>query len=113
MAESKSETRVTQTSQDAEGVSAQQVEPTADRKWSDIKADMTHEPDKKLHPSGEPKHEADRTSLPTAYAPIERPPVSTTKAGEEILRSLVTGAGAHVPPDPEKYDAEGRPRDLA
>jgi hypothetical protein len=94
------------------GVDERQVKPTVDRKWSAVKADMTHPADRELHPSGEPEHEADRTSLPTAYAPIERPPVSTTKAGEKILQSLVTGAGAHMPPDPEKYTPEGRPRDL-
>lgn len=105
--------KVTQSAEDAPGgVNAQQVKPTEDRKWSDVKADMTHAPDRDLHPSGEPEHEADRTSLPTAYAPIERPPVSTTRPDQEILRSLVTGAGAHVPPDPAKYTPEGRPRDI-
>jgi hypothetical protein len=113
MADDKKDTRVTQAPEDAAGVSAAQVEPTADRKWSDVKADMTHDPDKELHPSGEPKHAADRTSIPgPEYPPAERPPVSTTRPDKDILRSLVTGAGAHEPPDPEKYDADGRPRDV-
>lgn len=114
MAENKQkDTTVTQTPDQAAGVSAAQVEPTVDRKWSDVKADMTHAPDRDLHPAGEPKHAADRTSIPgPEYPPQERPPVSTTKAGEEILRSLVTGAGKHEPPDPEKYTPEGRPRDV-
>jgi hypothetical protein len=109
----KDTTRVTQTAEDAKGVSAAQVEPTADRKWADVKAEMTHEPDRDLHPSGEPEHAADRTSIPgPEYPPAERPPVSTTRPDQEILRSLVTGAGKHEPPDPAKYDAEGRPRDI-
>jgi hypothetical protein len=112
MADNKGDTRVSQSVQDASGVEARQVKPTVDRKWADVKAELTNPQDAELHPHGEPEHEADRTSLPTAYAPIERPPVSTTKAGEKVLRSLVTGAGKHEPPDPELYDADGRPRDV-
>ena len=93
------------------GVDARQVEPTTSLS-RDVKARMTHQPDVDLHPS-KLAHEADQTSIPgPEYPPIERPPVSTTKAGVEVLRSLVTGAGAHTPPDPALYDAEGRPRDL-
>jgi hypothetical protein len=113
MADKQQDTKVTQSAEDAQGVSAAQVKPTNDRKWSDVKAELTHEPDKALHPSGEPEHAADRTSIPgPEYPPLERPPVSTTRPDREVLRSLVTGAGAHEPPDPEKYDAEGRPRDV-
>lgn len=61
--------------------------------------------------TAEPQHEADQSSLPTKYAPIERPPVSTTRPDVAIAVSLATGAGEHMPPDPEKYDAAGRPRD--
>lgn len=108
-----SQTKVTQTAQDAQGVSAAQVEPTADRKWSEVKAEMTHAPDRDLHPAGEPKHAADKTSIPgPEYPPAERPPVSTTRPDREILRSLVTGAGAHEPPDPKVYTPEGRVREL-
>ena len=89
-----------------------QVEPTTGL-TKDVKARMTNREDVDLHPV-KLEHAADRTSIPgPEYPPIERPPVSTTKAGEKIVQSLVTGAGAHVPPDPERYDAEGRPRDLA
>jgi hypothetical protein len=37
--------------------------------------------------------------------------VSTARPDEPIIQSLVTGAGAHEPPDPEQYDAAGRPKD--
>lgn len=109
MADKNDEPQVT-VNEDA-GTGAAQVKPTAQRSAKDIKASILHEPDKALHPSGEPEHEADKTSVPTGYPPIERPPVSTTRPGEPVLRSLVTGAGAHVPPDPAKYDEMGRPRD--
>jgi hypothetical protein len=39
--------------------------------------------------------------------------VSTAKPDEPIVQSLVTGAGAHEPPDPDVYDAAGRPRAAA
>lgn len=111
MAESTKDTRVTQPAQDAPGgVGTHQVKPTEDLSAKEVKARLVNPADRELHPSGQPEHEADRTSLPTAYAPIERPPVSTTRPDRDILTSLATGAGAHEPPDPEKYDAEGRPR---
>ncbi|MBA3688480.1 MAG: hypothetical protein H0W81_06600 [Chloroflexi bacterium] len=93
------------------GVDEMQVKPTADLSNKEIKDSILHEADKELHPAGEPEHLADQESVPTPYAPIERPPISTTRSDEPIIQSLVTGAGAHEPPDPEKYDAAGRPRD--
>jgi hypothetical protein len=94
------------------GTGAAQVKPTSEKSAKDIKASILHEPDKALHPSGDPEHAADKTSVPgPEYPPIERPPVSTTDPGVPILRSLVTGAGEHVPPDPGKYDEMGRLRD--
>jgi hypothetical protein len=55
---------------------------------------------------------ADKTSIPgPEYPPIDRPPVSTTRPDVPIAQSLITGAGKHMPPDPEKYDEMGRPRD--
>jgi hypothetical protein len=113
MADKNSETRVTQSAQDAPGgVEGTQVEPTTSL-TKDVKQRMTFTGDADLHPSSL-EHAADRTSLPgPEYPPLERPPVSTTRPDREILRSLVTGAGAHTPPDPDKYDAEGRPRDVA
>lgn len=94
------------------GTGAAQVKPTAQKSAKDVKASILHEPDKALHPAGEPEHAADKTSIPgPKYPPIERPPVSTTKPDEPVLQSLVTGAGAHVPPDPAKYDEMGRLRD--
>jgi hypothetical protein len=45
------------------------------------------------------------------YPPADRPPVATTRFDEPVVLSLVTGAGAHMPPDPDVYDPEGRIRD--
>lgn len=86
-----------------------QVKPARKLSGRDLKAQILHEPDRDLHPDGDPEHAADRTSAPgPVYPPVERPPVSTTRHDEPVLQSLVTGAGAHEPPDPEKYDAAGR-----
>lgn len=94
------------------GFGAAQVKPTDQLSAKELKERILHEPDKRLHPSGEPEHAADKTSVPgPEFPPLERPPVSTTRPDEPVLRSLVTGAGAHMPPDPEKYDEMGRPRD--
>ena len=106
----KSETRVTQSPEEAGGVDLEQVKPTADKSAKEVKESLAHEPDKELHPSGEPKRSADQTNLPGGEAYPEDPPVRTTRPDVEILRSLATGAGAHVPPDPEKYWPDGRPR---
>ena len=51
-------------------------------------------------------------SYPGGEAYPEDPPVRTTRPDVKILSSLATGAGQHVPPDPEKYDEMGRPRDV-
>lgn len=90
---------------------ATQVAPTADRSDADLKADLTNPEDAKLGVLKEPEHLQDQTSAPTEYAPAERPPVATRRYDEPIVASLVTGAGAHNPPDPAKFDADGRPRD--
>lgn len=58
----------------------------------------------------EPKREADKTSSPVPNdAKAEDPPVRTTRTDVPIVVSLATGAGQHEPPDPELYDANGRP----
>jgi hypothetical protein len=93
------------------GPEGRQVKPARQQSAKDIKATIVHEQSRDLHPSGEPEHDADKTSIPgPEYPPVERPPVSTAKPDEPIVQSLVTGAGAHEPPDPELYDAAGRPR---
>lgn len=111
-AQKQSETEVTQTPQEAAGVEGAQAKPTEDMSAKELKAVMTHEPDKELHSASDPKHPADQTSAPVALpTDPERPPVSTARPDVPVLRSLVTGAGAHRPPDPDKFDAEGRPKD--
>lgn len=91
------------------GQEADQVKPTREMSAKDVKARMVFAADRDLHPSGEPEHAADQTSVPgPEYPPAERPPVSTTRPDEPVVTSLVTGAGAHEPPDPDKYDEMGR-----
>lgn len=112
MAMTKGNTEASVTPNEESGAAAGQVKPTADMSAKDVKASILHEPDKALHPAGEPEHVADQTSVPgPVFPPMERPPVSTTRPDEPVLKSLVTGAGAHVPPDPELYDEMGRLRD--
>jgi hypothetical protein len=63
--------------------------------------------------TADPSHEADKTSLPgPSYPPAEDPPVRTTRPDVPIVVALASGAGQHVPPDPDKYTPEGRPRGL-
>jgi hypothetical protein len=89
-----------------------QVKPTADRSKRDLKADVVNKADLEHGVLDEPEHAADRTSIPgPEYPPADRPPVATTRFDEPVVLSLVTGAGAHEPPDPDVYDAEGRVRD--
>jgi hypothetical protein len=62
--------------------------------------------------TAEPKRDADKSSYPTGMdAEPHDPPVRSTRADVPIAVSMATGAGKHVPPDPEEYDAQGRPRD--
>jgi hypothetical protein len=94
------------------GPAGRQVKPTAEQSSKEIKASLVFKEDAELHPDGLPEHEADQTSIPgPKFPPLDRPPVATTRPDVPIITSLVTGAGAHEPPDPEKYDAAGRPKD--
>jgi hypothetical protein len=62
--------------------------------------------------TSEPPAEADKSSYPVADdAKSHQPPVRSTRADVPIAVSMATGAGQHVPPDPDEYDAQGRPRD--
>lgn len=79
----------------------------------DTKAELTNPKDVKLGVLKEPEHPADKTSAPGPYdLPIERPPFSTGRPDVPIVTSMVTGAGAHTPPDPEEFTPDGRPRNL-
>ena len=62
--------------------------------------------------TGEPPADADKSSYPgPGDAKSEQPPVRTTRPDVGIAVSMSTGAGEHVPPDPDEYDAQGRLRD--
>lgn len=110
-----SETEVTQKAADAAG-----VENTATADQPTIKgAKLAHE-DPALRGgrtdghilTSEPPSTADQSSWPGGDASIEDPPVRTTRPDVPIVVSLATGAGQHVPPDPDVYTPEGRLRDL-
>jgi hypothetical protein len=63
--------------------------------------------------TGDLKREADKSSSPVPNdAQLEDPPVRTARPDVPIAVSSAVGAGQHVPPDPEKYTPEGRPRGL-
>lgn len=104
---------VTQTAADSPaGVDAGQVKPAADMSAKELKAQILHAPDKDLHPAGAPAHAADKSPYPgPTIPPAERPPWATTRYDVPIVQSAVTGAGAHMPPDPAVYDEMGRLRD--
>lgn len=58
-----------------------------------------------------PIAEADKSSYPTPNdAELDQPPLRSPRAPVDLAVSLAEGAGKHNPPDPEKYDAQGRPR---
>jgi hypothetical protein len=55
---------------------------------------------------------ADESSLPNAMdAKAEDPPVRASRPDTPIAQTLAAGAGEHTPPDPKKFDSEGRPKD--
>jgi hypothetical protein len=54
--------------------------------------------------------EADKSSLPNEMdAKTDDPPVRSGRPDVAIAQTLAAGAGEHTPPDPKKYDSEGRP----
>jgi len=54
--------------------------------------------------------DGDETSMPNALETEPAAPVSTQQPDEPIAQTLAAGAGEHTPPDPEKFDNEGRPK---
>ena len=112
MAQNKNDTEVSQTAADAPaGVEGEQVKPAADMSASELKASLARPADAKLHPAGDPKRKADQTSYPVPNdAQLDDPPLRSSRPDVGIVQSLATGAVAHNAPDPEKYDATGRPR---
>lgn len=58
--------------------------------------------------------EADETSAPNVVnTENEQPPVRTSTPDTPIAQTLVAGAGAHTPPDPDEFDADGRPKSVS
>lgn len=99
-AQKEKDTEITQPPADAGGVEG-----------ADPGTKLARAADEKLHPSGAPKRKADQTSYPVPNdAELDDPPLRSSRPDVGIVQSLATGAGAHNPPDAEKYDAQGRPR---
>jgi hypothetical protein len=96
------------------GVGERQVKPIQDRSREEQVQDLTTPSDIKKGVLKEPEHEIDQSPYPSQseVPPQERPPFATGRPDVPIVQSAVTGAGAHTPPDPEQFDADGRPRDL-
>jgi hypothetical protein len=84
--------------------------PASEMSSKELKDALVNEADKKLHPSGEPEKQADKTSYPVPNdAEINDPPLRTNRPDVPIITSLGTGAGAHVPPSPDEVHPDGRP----
>lgn len=115
MASRNDETRVTQDAADSAGVEGGPADEQSVKG-----AKLAHE-DKALRGgradgailTSEPKRSADKTSASGGEAYPEDPPVRTTRPDVPIAVSMATGAGQHVPPDPEEYRPDGRVRDIA
>jgi hypothetical protein len=54
--------------------------------------------------------EGDKTSMPNKLETEPAVPVSTQRTDEPIAQTMAGGAGEHTPPDPDKFDKEGRPK---
>jgi hypothetical protein len=55
---------------------------------------------------------ADATNLPVGNdeADPHDPPLRSTRPDVPVLDTLAVGAGQHVPPDPDYYEPDGRPK---
>lgn len=116
-AQKQSETQVTQEPADAAGVEGGPQEPQKvkgtvhlgqpSKEQSEVAGGRTDGPIL----VSEPHREDDKTSYGgPGDAEPEDPPVRTTRPDVPIAVSSATGAGKHMPPDPEKYMPDGRPR---
>src|SRR5215210_4943480 len=102
---------VTQSPQDAGGVENVEPAKTESIKGADV-INSAPAADRVVLTS-EPKRSGDKSSSPGGEAFPEDPPVRTTRPDVPIVQSLATGAGQHVPPDPDEYTPDGRVRDIA
>ena len=75
---------------------------------ADIKEVLVNPADAKLHPApGDAKLEAERG----AQTDPDRPPFASSGPAE-LLTGLAAGPGESHAPDPDKFDADGRIKDL-
>ena len=83
-----------------------QVKPADDMSKSELAEVLVNPADVKLHPApGNAALEAEHG----AQLDPDRPPFASAHPAE-LLTGLAAGPGAHTPPDADKFDAEGRPK---
>jgi len=56
--------------------------------------------------------EDDKVHAIIGDAKQDQPPVRTGRPDVPIAQTLASGTGAHTPPDPDVYDADGRVRSV-
>jgi hypothetical protein len=83
-----------------------QVKPADDMSKSELGDVLVNPADAKLHPA--PGNAALEAEAGAQNNP-DRPPFASSGV-DELLSGLAAGPGAHTPPDPDKFDAEGRPK---
>ena len=83
-----------------------QVKPADDMSKDELAEVLVNPDDVKLHPApGSAAIEAEQG----AQEDPDRPPFASS-GPDELLSGLAAGPGAHTPPDPDKFDADGRPK---
>jgi hypothetical protein len=83
-----------------------QVKPADEMSKAELKEVLVNPADAKLHPApGDAALEAEQG----AQEDPDREPFASSGPAE-LLSGLAAGPGAHTPPDPDKFDAEGRPK---
>jgi hypothetical protein len=83
-----------------------QVKPAEEMTKAELKEVLVNPDDAKLHPA--PGSDAIESEF-GAQTESERPPFATGRPDVPILSGLAAGPGAHTPPDPDEFDAMGRP----
>ena len=101
---------VTQTPQEAQGVENIEAERGVSIKGTTTVSSVPA--GDRVVLTSEPKRSADKSSSPGGEAYPEDPPVRTTRPDVPIVESMASGAGEHVPPDPDVYTPDGRVRDI-
>ena len=83
-----------------------QVKGSEEMSKAELKEVLINPEDAKLHPA---PGDSGIQSEYGAQTDPERPPFATARADVPILSGLAAGPGAHTPPDPEHFDAQGKP----